>query len=310
MSTERKGTEIYVGLFLLIGFTFLAVMVIHFGRLGQGMKDFYQITVEFPNASGLVKGSDVLLAGAPIGHVATPPQLTGERYSVMVQLKIREDVEIPKASNFIIGSSGLLGDRFVDVQLKPKFNPAEVIGPNEVILGAQPGGGLSELTEKGGEVMDQLSAELQKIQEMTVRLNEGVLHEQNLKNLEATFENLRLTSENFKKTSAGLDTLALKAGDAIDAAKKTVETADGAAADLRLAVGDIRKLTDSADDAVKATELLVKQATLGQGTVGALINDERMAQDLKALIGNLRRSGVLFYKDRTPRATPPPRNRR
>jgi methyl-accepting chemotaxis protein len=158
--------------------------------------------------------------------------------------------------------------------------------------------------------MDQLSAELAQIQEMTVRLNEGLLHQANLKNLEATFENLRQTSENFKKTSAGLETLAVKAGDAIDAAKKTVETADGAAADLRLAVGDIRKMTDTADEAVKSAQLLVKKAADGDGTLGTLINDERMAQDLKALIGNLRRSGVLFYKDRTPRATPPPRNRR
>ena len=69
-------------------------------------------------------------------------------------------------------------------------------------------------------------------------------------------------------------------------------------------------MTDSADGAVKATQDLVKKAASGGGTLGALINDERMAQDLKALIANLRKSGVLFYKDRTPRATPPPRRGR
>lgn len=310
MSTERKGTEIYVGLFLLIGFTFLAVMVIQFGRLGQGMKDFYQITVEFPNASGLVKGSDVLLSGAQIGHVATAPKLTGESYSVMVQLKIREDVKIPLASNFIVGSSGLLGDRYVDVQLQPKFDAAAVILPDAVVHGTKAGGGLDELTGKGGAVMDQVSAELAKIQEMTTRLNEGVLHEQNLKNLEATFANLRATTESFKETSKGLDSLMAKAGDAIDSARKTVETADGAAGDLRLAVGDIRKMTDSANQAVKSTQVLMKKATDGDGPLGMLINDRAMAYDLKSLVSNLRRSGVLFYKDRPPQATPPPKNRR
>jgi ABC-type transporter Mla subunit MlaD len=307
MSTERKGTEIYVGLFLLIGFTFLAVMVIHFGRLGQGMTDFYQITVEFTNASGLVKGSDVLLSGAQIGHVATAPQLTGESYAVMVQLKIREDIQIPVAARFVVGSSGLLGDRFVDVQLKDKFDPAVVIQPNAVIRGTRAGGGLDELAEKGGDVMDQLSAELEAIQQMTKRLNEGVLHEQNLKNLEATFANLRATTESFKETAKGLDKIVSKAEVTVDSATKTMTTVDGAAADLRLALSDIRKMTDSADKTVKSAQVLMRKAAEGDGTLGALINDERMAQDLKALIGNLRRSGVLFYKDRTPRATPPPK---
>ncbi len=310
MSTERKGTEIYVGLFLLIGFTFLAFMVIHFGRLGQGMTDFYPITVEFPNASGLVKGSDVLLSGAQIGHVAAPPQLTGKSYAVVVQIQIREDVKIPVGSRFVIGSSGLLGDRFVDVQLDSKFDPTKTIEPAAIVRGSKAGGGLDELTEKGGEVMDQLTAELKTIQEMTQRLNDGLLNEQNLKNLEATFANLRATSESFKETSLGLDSLMLKAGGAIDSTKKTVETADGAAADLRLAVGDIREMTESADEAVKSAQLLVKKAADGEGTLGTLINDPRMAEDLKALVANLRRSGVLFYKDRTPRATPPPRSRR
>jgi phospholipid/cholesterol/gamma-HCH transport system substrate-binding protein len=307
MSTERKGTEIYVGLFLLIGFSFLAVMVIHFGRLGQGMTDFYQISVEFPNASGLVKGSDVLLSGAQIGHVATAPELTGESYAVMVQLKIRENIKIPIASTFMVGSSGLLGDRFVDVQLRPKFDATAVIPPDAVIRGTRAGGGLNELTEKGGDVMDQLSAELETIQQMTQRLNEGLLHEQNLKNLEATFENLRASTESFKETAKGLDKIVSKAEMTVDSATKTMQTADGAAADLRLALEDIRKMTESADETVKSAQVLVKKASEGEGTLGALINDERMAQDLKALVGNLRRTGVLFYKDRTPRATPPPK---
>ncbi|RYD76972.1 MAG: MCE family protein, partial [Verrucomicrobiaceae bacterium] len=73
MSTERKGTEVFVGLFLFIGFAFIAIMVVLFGRVSMGGKDTYQVTVEFPNASGIVKGSDVLLAGARIGTVAEAP---------------------------------------------------------------------------------------------------------------------------------------------------------------------------------------------------------------------------------------------
>ena len=52
MSTERKGVELFVGLFLLLGFGVIATMVLMFGRLGKGFQKTYPITVEFSNASG------------------------------------------------------------------------------------------------------------------------------------------------------------------------------------------------------------------------------------------------------------------
>lgn len=307
MSTERKGTEIFVGLFLFIGFVFIATMVVLFGRVGLGAKGTYQIVVEFPNASGLVRGSDVLLSGARIGNVAEMPKLIGDSFYVAVPLNIKEDVKIPAQCSFVVGSSGLLGDRFVDVRLDSGFDPKKTLEPNTRIPGTPPGGGLNELTNKGGEVMDQLTKELEKVSLMLTRINEGVLHEGNLKNLEATFANLKVMSENFKNTTAELDTMMQKLGGTLDAAQGTMKTADGAAGDLRLAISDLRKMADTATKTVDSTRLLVKKAGDGDGALGALINDEKLANDLRALVANLRRSGVLFYKDRPlPTATPAP----
>lgn len=314
MSTERKGTEVFVGLFLFIGFAFIAVMVVMFGRVSLGTKDTYQVTVEFPNASGLVKGSDVLLAGARIGTVAerpAPPKVVGNSFRVAVKLSLRSDVSVPEQSNFVVGSSGLLGDRYVDIQPHADFDPSRAIQPGSTIQGTMPGGGLSELTNKGGAVMDQLTREIEKISEMLTRINEGVLHETNLKNLEATFANLKATTENFKATTAELDTMMQKVGGTLDAAKGTMKTADGAAGDLRLAITDIRKMADTATKTVDSAGMLVKKAANGDGALGTLINDKKLAEDLRALAANLRRSGVLFYRDRPlPGATPEPKRRR
>jgi phospholipid/cholesterol/gamma-HCH transport system substrate-binding protein len=314
MSTERKGTEIIVGLFLLIGFSFIAVMVVMFGRSGMGTGGAYDITVDFPNASGIVQGSDVLLAGARIGTVAEKPAapvLVGNRFQVAVKLSIRSDVRIPKAGTFVVGSSGLLGDRYVDVHLPTTFDPTDMIEPGSRITGTQPGGGFEQLTSKGGEVMDQVSKEMAKISEMLTRINDGLLHQENLKNLEETFANLKASTENFKTTTAHLDDLMKKSGEVMDAAKGTMTTADSAAADLRLAIADLRKTADSATKTVEASRLLLKKASEGDGAIGTLLNDKKVAEDLRALIANLRRSGVLFYKNRPiePAATPARRGR-
>ena len=97
-----------------------------------------------------------------------------------------------------------------------------------------------------------------------------------------------------------------KAQEAIDSVKVTMKTADASAAELKLALGDFRKMADTATKTIDSTKLLINKASTGDGTFGTLISDKQMAADLKALISNMRRSGVVFYKDRPLPTTPAP----
>lgn len=313
MSTERKGVEMFVGLFLLIGFGVIATMVVLFGRVGQGFKKLYPITVEFPNASGLVRGCDVLLSGAKVGTVTEAPRLTGSAYAVAAPMQISEGVQIPHKSTFVIRTSGMLGEAYVDVVPPLEFDPADFIKPGETIAGSR-ASGLDDLTAKGGKMMDTLNEEvlrkinleLDEIAIATRSINAKLLSEKNLNNIEETFASLKTTTAEFAKISKDLDAVVAKTSEAVDSAKITLKTVDTAAGDVRLAIGDFRKMADSANT-------LVKKATTGEGTLGTLISDRQTAENLKTLISNMRRSGVLFYKDRPlPGAevsTPPPRAR-
>lgn len=307
MSTEKKGVEVLVGLFLLIGFGVIAVMVITFGRVGQGFTKYRELTVDFPNASGLVKDSDVLLSGARIGFVSqapSSPRPVGQTYVVTVKLKIREEVQIPKKSSIVVGSSGLLGDRYVDVIPLPDFDPNDVVAPGAAIQGSR-AGGMDELTQKGSVVMDQLIAELEEIKLMTSSIRTKLLSEGNLKNLEETFANLKTTTANFNEASKKLGNVLAEAEGAVGAGKETMKTAEAAASDLRAAIGDLRKVAGSASSTIVGAKglvdsgsLLMKRATDGEGVLGTLVSNKQTAEDLRVFIANLRRSGPLFYKNR------------
>src|SRR5207247_4098248 len=95
----------------------VGALLVQFGRLGEGFKTYYALTVRFDDASGLLKGTDVLLSGARIGKVADGPRLVREGGGVAVPLKIYDYVKVPEGSKFTVGSSGLLGDRFVNVTI-------------------------------------------------------------------------------------------------------------------------------------------------------------------------------------------------
>ena len=267
MNRHERGLEFKVGIFVFVGCVALAGLVVKFGRLGEGVKTYYQLNVRFEDASGLLKGSDVLLAGARIGRVSGGPRLVPDGPGVIVPLRIYDYVKIPLNSKFIVGSSGLLGDRFVAVN-PPKGQPSGYVAKDSSIDGTRESG-FDDLTKQGNELVGDVRTTVKK-------LNEETLSAQNMENLKASMEHLNQATSALAESSKKLDGVIEQADSAMASAKKA---ADG----LQTAIADTRKI--------------LRSATQGKGLVATLLNDQQLANDLHALIGNLRAHGVLFYRD-------------
>ncbi len=257
MYNRDSRTETKVGFFVIAGLAVVAFLVVYFGRLGQGLQEFYDLQIDFPNASGLLAGADVLLGGARIGYVARDPRVLPAMQGVAVELKIREDVALPAASKFIIGSSGLLGNRFVDVLVAPDADLEQRLAPGSVVEG-QRETGIEDLTRQSSELMADVRKAVTTINTALERLENTALSEDSLQDLRATLANLKKGSEGFANIG------------------QTTK-------DLQAAAADARKL--------------MSNARTGSGPLPMMLNDRQTANDLKALISNLRRHGVLWYKD-------------
>ena len=273
MNRHERGLEFKVGIFVFVGLAMLGALVVQFGRLGEGFKTYYALTVRFTDASGLLKGSDVLLAGARIGKVADGPRLNREG-GVDVPLKIYDYIKIPEGAKFTVGSSGLLGDRFVNVAA-PAGQPKAYLSPNASISGARETG-MDDLTREGGALVGDLRGTVQKIDTTVNRLNEETLSPANMENLKSSMEHLNQATGALAESSKKLDGV-------IEEADSTMTSAKEAADDLQKAIDDARKV--------------LRSATQGKGLVTALLNDQQLANDLHALISNLRAHGILFYRD-------------
>jgi ABC-type transporter Mla subunit MlaD len=304
---REQAQELKAGVFVLIGLVFIAMMAFKFGRLGQGLfQQYYPLTVTFPSADGLIKNSDVTLAGARIGYVADKPVISPGGTGVSVDIKILSNVKVPRDTTFAIGSSGLLGDKFVEIKDKPDFNqaaynptdPQQIIAPGETVIGVPAGGLLGDLPNKGEKVFDALEIEIKKLTIVTDKINEGILSTQNQQNISETLAHLKGTSDHFDVASRDLDATITDAKSAIDSAKTTLGTVNAAAVDVHAAIDNAQKTLDS------VRTLLVKAQT-GNGPVATLINDQQISEDLKAFVANLREHGVLFYKNKpVPDASP------
>jgi phospholipid/cholesterol/gamma-HCH transport system substrate-binding protein len=266
--------EFKVGIFVFVGLAMLGALLVQFGRLGEGFKTYYFLTVRFTNASGLLKGSDVLLAGARIGKVAGGPRLIREGDGVAVPLKIYEYVKVPEGTKFTVGSSGLLGDRFVVVT--PPSGPAKAYLPPNAYIDGTRETGIDDLTREGGALVTDLRGTVQKIDTTVNRLNQETLSSANMENLKSSMEHLNQATGALAESSKKLDGV-------IEQADSTMASAKKAADNLQNAIADTRKVLQS--------------ATQGKGLVATLLNDQQLANDLHALITNLRAHGVLFYRD-------------
>lgn len=302
MKENERGLEFKVGMFVFVGLAALGALVVQFGRIGEGFKSNYNLTVNFPDASGLLKGSDVLMAGAKIGRVSGGPRLNPGGDGVLVPLRIYDFVNIPVGSKFLVGSSGLLGDRYVTIWMPPAGERKESLHHDAMISGTRETG-MDDLTREGGELVKDLRGTVANINNTVTRLNEQTLSQTNMDNLKASLEHLKETTTSLSESSQNINGVIEKAGNTMDSARKSAE-------DLQLVMADARKTVQTAGD-------VFREAKTGKGLLGTLLNNEAVANDLQALISNLRAHGVLFYRDSarkadvraTPEATPRRRGR-
>jgi phospholipid/cholesterol/gamma-HCH transport system substrate-binding protein len=103
--------ERFVGLFVLSGIACVSYFALQFGSAQWRALDTYPVEARFTNASGIVPGSQVAIAGVPVGSV-TGLKL-GEDFSAVVEFKLRKDVKLPTDSVASIRGHGLLGDKYI-----------------------------------------------------------------------------------------------------------------------------------------------------------------------------------------------------
>jgi phospholipid/cholesterol/gamma-HCH transport system substrate-binding protein len=209
---------------------------------------------------------------------------------VAVPLRIYDYVKIPKGSKFTVGSSGLLGDRFVSVVMPP--GPATDYLPQNAVVDGAPSSGIDDLTHSGSQLIEELRGTVQNINGMFTRLNTEALSPETMRNLRTSIDHLSETTDLLAQSSKKLDGVVEKADAAMASAKKDAD-------DLQAPIAEARKTFSAATQ-------LMREASNGNGLLASLIKDSDMARDMRALIANLRAHGVLFYRDSAAKATPSP----
>lgn len=109
---KKASVETMVGVFVLIGLICVSYLTIKLGKMQWFSNDYYQLEAEFESVSGLKTGAMVDLAGVEIGQVSDI-RLDNQKLVAIVDLKIKNGVELSDDVIASIKTAGLIGDKYI-----------------------------------------------------------------------------------------------------------------------------------------------------------------------------------------------------
>ncbi|MBV8134672.1 MAG: outer membrane lipid asymmetry maintenance protein MlaD [Deltaproteobacteria bacterium] len=111
-----RTTQFIVGLFALLGIVALAVLSFKLGNISILPAPSYELYANFDNIGGLKPGDEVDIAGVQIGKVLSETLVGNEAH---VTMQIHSGVPIDDEAIASIRSTGIIGGKYISIQLGP-----------------------------------------------------------------------------------------------------------------------------------------------------------------------------------------------
>jgi phospholipid/cholesterol/gamma-HCH transport system substrate-binding protein len=291
-----RGLEIRVGIVVLLAAAILVVGTMWFQKFQYNEKR-YSFFVRFDEVGGLVKEDPIQVNGVELGRVQ---DVMLRRNDVVVEMAVKEGLEIPADSRISLKSIGIMGERFVAIVLG---DSAAVISPGDTVNGGYLMG-LSEVMGTAGDVLEEIKITSQHIRKMAESLSGGGQLEQGMEDFAVTSKNLRgMTERNrvrldhamirFERSSVLIDSLI-----------------SGRYTDLDSSLAAIGRVGGKAEvtlDNLNELSLELKEITTkingGQGSAGRLLNDDTLitrlestAAQLDSLVADIQRNPGKYVR--------------
>ena len=169
---------------------------------------------------------------------------------------------------------------------------------------------------KVDSAVDEIRAATKQLTESVGKINRSILAEENLANFDRTLKNLADVSGTWKDASGKLEPTIADAREAIRdiraaavSAEKTLENANQAITGLQPALKDMPTAVNNISRTAKKAGDAIDRIEQGDGLLGTVATDAEVSTDAKVFMSNLRRYGILRYRNAETAPDDDPRDR-
>jgi phospholipid/cholesterol/gamma-HCH transport system substrate-binding protein len=288
----KLSNEVKLGMVI-----FAAVVVFVGGVIYLRGTDFqkreYTLTIYYNNVNGLQEGNPITVAGLAVGKVEDL-KLVGTAIAVRVQ--IQDKVKFPIDSKAFIKSSSLMGGKLIAIT--PGLS-TRMLRNGDTLSGSYEAD-LTELTSTLAPISSNVLGILERvnttfdertrgnIQGILSDLNqssaelEGIIRAQG-KHLDYAMGNFGTFSSNMSDFAVNVDSMAMSQRANIDTSMTTI----------RMVAYNLQQASENLKATTLSLNVVLSKIEKGQGTLGKLVQEEKLYNDIDSLTSNLN----LLVKD-------------
>ncbi|MCQ2061969.1 MAG: MlaD family protein [Fibrobacter sp.] len=275
----KKNSTLYFSVGLVV---LLAIVILVFGMFFLNEKDpretFNHFYLRFTQVSTLVLDDPVKVNGVKLGKVENI-ELAGHR--VVVTVRLRTDVKIPKDSEIRVQNIGIMGERQIGMILG---DSTTYFAPNDTIDG-QFDAGIAEALGLAGEVCDSTKVLLESVKKALNGTIADPEFQERFKTLLSKAENLEdrlmslvnTTDPQLKKSLAGLNDVTVKVNELVAGVKPPIENLFAGSDKV---MNNANALIANLEGVTKHLDELIAKVQSPDNTLGTLMNDKTLHDDL------------------------------
>ncbi len=301
---KRKSSEIWVGIFVVIGIVLLVLMTVKIEKFQIGKEVGYLLNIYFDSVTGLEKNSPVRVAGVRVGNVE---KIALEQGKAKVTFRLPPEVVLYKDAKAYIKSEGFLGEKYVEISPGTVGSPR--LEPNGLVEQGEPPLDMEQVLSKVGTIKDDIkdiakplgdvlkAVDAKKVEGMINNFNKfsgqltGIANDSKETILRAkdAFSRIEDIGDKVKKGEGTLGKL-LTDDTIYQDAKKTLETLKNVSEKIERGEGALGKMINDdslykeAKKTVEALKNVSEKIEQGEGTLGKLIKDESLYQEVKETV--------------------------
>lgn len=316
--TARK-TELIVGIFAIVAFALLTYMTFQVGEFRFGEKEGYTVYAYFVDSAGLYEKSKIKVAGVDAGTLEDIALVNGV---AKLTLRMNPDVKLYSDATASIRTTGLLGDKYLEVSVgsePPLLKDGDTIQNVEEFVDIdRMFKNLGELSDNVNQILgslndpemrESLRETITNMREITSSLKVVIAdNEDRLNNMIARMDTFTKSLDELVATNRG--PLSNTISNLEEFSGKLRTEGPGLMAGISNTVDELRavieenrsgmkSLVDKTSSTMDSINVIARKVESGEGTIGKLVNDDRLYTALTNAVGGLSNTVSAIERFRT-----------
>ena len=297
---QISWAQLRVGILAIVSLAILTVGIFLISGEVGFLSRKYTLKTYFSGAGGLRPGSQVRVAGIPVGTVT---EINLSRYTeparaVEVLMRVPRDFQsqIREDSVATLATAGLLGEAYVDIT---RGNPAQPPVPGEGVVKSKEEADIKAIVQNTNDVISNLRVVSSKLSDITNQIQSGEGSIGKLIYDDTLYRNLNQSTASMQRLvghiEAGDGTLGKLMTDETlyQHTVGTIQHVNEVMDDIQHGKGSIAKLIsdpsvyNNLNQMVERANSLIGNVNKGQGTLGKLATDDQLYHRLNDTLGRV-----------------------